>query len=194
MTRASRLSLRSQKQRPAKPREREGPPVARVGIFDFLGKYCVCGACGEPRAWKLFGKTKCQNMSCVNFDRDYLAKERETLEQRRIASVQSRPTTGSFDPGDNKLDLQYTNFLGVEGTYTGDKRTVWRTNDHISLLLCPTGRRVSFARSRIKNLSDLEQWVKNPPSGRERQVLNYHKKRQTTSPRYEQLRKKYPDY
>lgn len=164
-----------------------------MGLLDFLGKYCVCESCGQPRAWKLFGKIKCQNMSCRNFDREYAAKERSSLEARRAASVQSRPRDGRFDPGENKIDLQYTNYLGVEGTYTGDRRTIWRTNEHLSLQLCPTGRRVSFARARLKNLGEVEQWLRPRPTPRERQVLNYHKKRGTTSPLFEQIRKKFPE-
>jgi hypothetical protein len=165
-----------------------------VGLFDFLGKYCTCQACGQPRAWKHFGKTKCQNMNCIHFDRDYAAKDRATLEQRRAASIQSRPREGNFDPGEDKIELRYANFLGVEGTYTGDRRTVSRTHEHISLKVCPTGKRVSFARARILNLSEVEQWVRETPSARERQVLNYHRKKGTVSPLYERIRKKYPDF
>lgn len=165
-----------------------------MGIFDFLGKYGKCTACGQRRAWTLFGKIKCQNMSCVHFDRDFADKEKALLEKRRAESAQSRPREGNFDPGENKIDVRYTNYLGVEGTYSGDRRTIWRTNEHISLLLCPTGRRVSFARGRIQNLSDVEPWIHPTPTARERQVLNYHKKKGTSSALFEQIRKKYPDY
>ena len=165
-----------------------------MGILDFLGKYCTCKACGQPRAWSLLGKIKCQNASCAHFDRDFAYRERATLEKRRTESEQSRPRTGNFDPGENKIDLRYTNYLGVEGTYTGDRRTIWRTNEHISLRLCPTGKRVSFARGRVLNLNDVEQWTQAAPNAREKQVLNYHKKRGTSSALFEQIRKKYPDY
>lgn len=165
-----------------------------MGIFDFLGKYCTCKACGQRRAWSLFGKIKCQNTSCVHFDRDFAERERSTLEKRRAESAQSRPRDGHFDPGEYKIDVRYTNYLGVEGTYSGDRRTIWRTNEHISLLLCPTGRRVSFARARILNLNDVEQGTPAGPTAREKQVLNYHKTKGTSSALFEEIRKKYPDY
>jgi hypothetical protein len=139
------------------------------------------------------GKIKCQNASCVNFDRDYAERERATLAKLRSESEQSRPREGNFDPGENKIDLRYTNYLGVEGTYTGDRRTVRLSNEHLSLQLCPTGKRVSFARGRVLNLDEVQQWLKPEPTPRERNVLNYHKKRGTSSALYEQIRKKYPD-
>jgi len=165
-----------------------------VGILDFLGKYCSCKACGQPRAWSVLGKIKCQNASCVHFDRDFANRERSTLEARRTESERSRPREGNFDAGENNIDVRYTNYLGVEGTYTGDRRTIWRTNEHISLRLCPTGKRVSFARGRVLNLSDVESWTQATPTAREKQILNYHKKKGTASALFDQIRKKYPDY
>ena len=165
-----------------------------MGILDFLGKYSTCKACGQRRAWSVLGKIKCQNMSCVHFDREFADRERSTLEKRRTESAQSRPREGNFDPGEYKIDVRYTNYLGVEGASSGGRRTIWRTKGPFSLLLCPTGRRVSFARARILNLNDLEQGTPAGPTAREKQVLNYHKSKGTSSALFEEIRKKYPDY
>ena len=165
-----------------------------MGFFDFLGKPCVCRDCGQTGALRVLGKIKCRNMACSHFDRDYAARADAELEKRRQSAAQSRPRNGNFDPADNRLEIRYQNFLGVEGTYVGDRRTLLRTNNHFSLLLAPTGRRVSFARDRIRNLHDIEQWIADMPSPRERHVLNYHRKKGTTSPLFERLRQKYPNF
>jgi hypothetical protein len=168
-----------------------------MGIFDFLGKRCSCPACGRPFAWRLFGKVKCRHPGCARFDREYAEKVAPELAKLRAASLQSRPREGKFDPGENSVAIQYTNYLDVDGTYTGDRRTVKRSNEHISIRLAPTGERVTFARARIQNLGEVEQWIqadRPSPSVRERGILNYHKKKGTTSPLYEQIRQKYPDF
>jgi hypothetical protein len=165
-----------------------------MGIFDFLGKTCVSDACGKTFAFKVLGKVKCRNMGCVNFDADYAARAEADLEKRRKASAESRPRSGNFDPGENRLEIRYRNFLDVEGTYTGDRRTLWLTNNHFSLLLVPTGKRVSFSQDSIRNLGEVEQWLVEIPTPRERQVLNYHRKKGTTSPLFEKLRQRYPKY
>jgi hypothetical protein len=165
-----------------------------VAFLDFLGKPCVCSSCGETGALKVLGKVKCRNMSCTHFDPEYAARAEADLERRRKASAESRPCSGNFDPGENRLEIRYVNFLGVEGTYAGDRRTLWRTNNHFSLLLAPTGRRVSFVRDRIRNLGEVEQWLVEMPTPRERHVLDYHRKKGSTSSLFQKLRQKYPSY
>ena len=76
-----------------------------------------------------------------------------------------------------------------------------RKRNHISAKVAPKGRRISLARDRILNLNEVEaafpQRVaarQDWPTPLERQVLNYHKKHHSTSPRYEGIRAKYPNW
>ena len=166
-----------------------------MGIFDFLGKYCVCDGVRPASASRFFGKVKCQKRGLRSFRRGLCRPCQSRLEKRRKASAQSRPRSGNFDPGENRLEVRYRIFSVWRETYAGDRRTLWRTNDHFSLLLVPTGRRVSFARDRIRNLGEVEQWLVAITRRRaERHVLNYHRKKGTTSPLFQKLRQKYPNY
>jgi hypothetical protein len=116
------------------------------------------------------------------------------------AGRQPRTLTGNFRPA-QALDIHYRNFQGVEKTFTADATTLRRKKNHIIAQVAPTGGKISLSRDRIQNLASVDAalpvgmrsgapW----PSARERQVLNYHKKYGTTSPLYEQIRSKYPDW
>ena len=82
-----------------------------------------------------------------------------------------------------------------------DSESLRRKRNHIVARVAPTGESISLSRDRIQNLANVEdalsQRVEETPHGptaRERQVLAYHKKYKTTSPLYERIRAKYPDW
>jgi hypothetical protein len=83
----------------------------------------------------------------------------------------------------------------------GDRESLRRKRNHIIARVAPTGERISLSRDRIQNLADVEdalsqrvEEVPHGPTARERQVLAYHKKYKTTSPLYEKIRAKYPNW
>jgi hypoxanthine phosphoribosyltransferase len=99
------------------------------------------------------------------------------------------------------LAIQYRNFQGEEKTFTADSETLRRKRNHVIARVAPTGRSISLSRDRIQNLEEVEQAVAKitesqppGPTARERQVLGYHKKHKSTSPLYEEIRAKYPDW
>lgn len=99
------------------------------------------------------------------------------------------------------IEIRYQNFKGENKTFTADAATLVRKKNHIAATIAPKGARVALNRSRIINLSEVESSFKQPvapnqdwPSPRERQVLNYHKKYKSTSPLYEKIRAKYPNW
>ena len=168
-----------------------------MGVLDFLWRPCVCPECRTPGATKRFGRVKCRNSSCPNYDYGYALSAPNTSSSPGSSSL-SRQFQGNFDPGSYRMEIRYRNFRGEEQSYTGDRRTLRRRGRHISICLAPTGRRASFALKWILSPSNAgdaaESTEQAAPTGPERRVLNYHKNHHTTSPLYESLRKKYPDY
>jgi hypothetical protein len=116
---------------------------------------------------------------------------------RRIAPV---PMEGNFRP-EHPVSIRYVNFVGQSRDFSAERDSLVRKRNHIVAQVAPTGRRITLARDRIQNLSDVEAHASQTvepgqdwPTGRERQILNFHKKHGTTSPRYEQVRAKYPKW
>jgi hypothetical protein len=67
--------------------------------------------------------------------------------------------------------------------------------------VAPKGQQITLSRDRIQNLQEVERQMPQRiepgqewPNKRERQVLNYHKKYKSTSPLYEKIRAKYPNW
>jgi hypothetical protein len=116
------------------------------------------------------------------------------------SSASSSRHGGSFSP-QRPIEIRYTNFRGESKRFTSDSATLVRHKTHISAQVAPSGERITLARSRINNLSEVEGSFPQPvapgqdwPSARERQVLNYHKKYGSSSPLYEKIRAKYPNW
>ncbi|HUJ39311.1 MAG TPA: hypothetical protein VLW54_02095 [Candidatus Acidoferrales bacterium] len=115
------------------------------------------------------------------------------------ASVDTSHLSGEFDPGEGRVEVHYRNSRGEEGRFEGDARTLRESGEHISLRLAPTGKRVAFAKKWVQNLSEVtghtDSALREPvPSSNESRVLRYHKRRGSTSPLYESLRQKYPNF
>jgi hypothetical protein len=97
--------------------------------------------------------------------------------------------------------IQYRNFQGQNKTFYADARSLHREKNHIAAKVAPKGKQITLSRDRIQNLQEVESQMpqrvaagQNWPTPRERQVLNYHKKHGTTSPLYEKIRAKYPNW
>jgi hypothetical protein len=112
------------------------------------------------------------------------------------------PRRSDYSP-ERPLAIRYCNFQGFEKTFTADKESVRRKGNHINARVAPTGERIALSRDRILNLAEVEQAFpqadaveppKPRPTARERQVLGFHKKYKSTSPLYEKIRAKYPEW
>lgn len=135
------------------------------------------------------GVVRCSNPSCKNYSGSAPTEVQSIF--RRF---------GSFSPK-RPIEIRYTNFRGEQKSFTSDAETLVRHKAHISAQVGPKGRRITLARARINNLSEVEaafpQRVapgQDWPTPKERQVLNYHKKYGSTSPLYEKIRAKYPNW
>jgi hypothetical protein len=166
-------------------------------LLDFLislfsgGDKIDCPNCGTAGARKTRdGTIRCKSQTCPNFDPSLALG-------RRIAPV---PTRGDFRP-EHPVSIRYVNFVGQSRDFSAERDSLVRKRNHIVAQVAPTGRRIALSRDRVQNLSEVEgnmpQRVapgQNWPTPRERQILGYHKKHGTTSPRCEQVRAKYPNW
>jgi hypothetical protein len=172
-----------------------------MGLLDFLtklfggGDKIECPNCGTAGARKTRDELiHCKNPSCKFFDAG-LAYGGPLV--RRYTTV---PTRGNFRP-ENPVSIRYVNFVGQDRDFSAERDSLVRKKNHIVAQVAPTGRKITLSRDRIQNLSDVEGNMPRRvepgqgwPTGRERQILTYHKKHGTTSPRYEQVRAKYPNW
>jgi hypothetical protein len=171
-----------------------------MGFLDFLislfgGGRIQCPSCGAQGAKKATDETiKCTNPSCPYFN--------SSLDRRGALPVAATtvPTRGDFHPV-RPVSIRYRNFQGQERTFSADADATVRKRNHLVATVTPTGRRIVLSRDRIVNLSQVENALpqrvepgQSWPSPRERQVLSYHKKHGTTSPLYEKIRAKYPNW
>jgi hypothetical protein len=165
-----------------------------MGFLDFLfgGKKCpLCGTRGARKSDVSDITVRCPNPQCRYFD---------PAPQTRAKSRAGMFRRSDFVP-EHPLEIRYRNFQGQEKTFTAEKSTIARKRNHILACVIPTGERITLSRDRILNLSEVENAVPQvaPPTtpvprGRDLQVLSYHKKHGTTSPLYERVRAKYPDW
>ena len=172
-----------------------------MGLLDFLtqlffrGDKIECPSCLTAGALQTAdGLVHCRNRICPNYDPGYVIGGRLV---RRLTTV---PTKGNFR-AEHPVSIRYINFAGQSRDFSAERDSLVRKKNHIVAAVTPTGRKIALSRDRIQNLSEVEGYMpkrvepgQSWPTGRERQILNYHKNHGTTSPRYQQLRAKYPNW
>lgn len=162
-----------------------------MSFLDIFFRKTKCPQCGTKGARIADGRTRCPNPSCQHFD--------GTLGRGGRPGGRGVPRRSDYSPA-RPLYIRYRNFQGQEKTFTADQDSLKRTRNHIIARVAPTGENISLSRDRIQNLSEVEQAVpqvsddRPRPTARERRVLTFHKNHKSTSPLYEQLRAKYPDW
>ena len=165
-----------------------------IGIGDLFGKKTVvCPDCRTRGALKTaLGRIRCRNRACSRYDE---AAAQEPLGASEGASPSRPVPQGVFDPGTHRIVVRYRNFRGDDTEYVGDGRTIRFRKAHVTLRVAPTGRRIALWQKFVQNLDDLKRAAPRAEATPvERQILGYHTKRRTTSPRFEALRRKYPHW
>jgi hypothetical protein len=172
-----------------------------MGLLDFLvnllsgGKRLQCPNCGADGAQRTReGKIRCPNHSCPNFD----ASLRPPGTPRQAGTTVR--TEGSFKPV-QPVTIRYRNFAGQDRNFVAEVDSLVRKGNHLVGRVAPTGGKIALARNRIQNLEEVESSLRPRvapgqawPTPRERQVLGYHKKHGTSSPLFEKIRAKYPNW
>ena len=164
-----------------------------MGQFDDGVK---CPKCGTWGAKKSLWKVKCVNPSCEKYDAEYAEGFRQSRVSGKPASEMFPHLKGEANPSNYSLQIHYQNFRGNEIIYSADPRTAYQQGEYVVVRLAPTSNRVSFKLDRIQNRSEVESVLSENlyPTGNERRVLHYHLKHGTSSPAFEELRQKYPNY
>jgi hypothetical protein len=175
-------------------------------FLDFLTGKIECPRCGTRGAKEINGQIHCPNSTCPYFSKTMgkgdAARLRASVTFSQRADV---PASSAIDqPAEvtaGSFVIHYRNFRGQEKTFVAQAASARRNMNHITVKVAPKGRRIALSRDRILNLNEVEaafpQRVapgQDWPTPLERQVLNYHIKRRSSSPRYESIRAKYPNW
>ena len=163
-----------------------------MAFLDWVTGKIACPRCGTQGAKEINGSVHCPNPTCEYFSTSVgkSSAAPPPLDFRQPAEVPA-----------GSIAIQYRNFQGQGKTFVAQIASARRTSNHISVKVAPKGARIFLSRDRIVNLNDVEaafaqrgrNW-QNVPTPRERQVLAYHQKRRSTSPLYQSIRAKYPDW
>jgi len=166
-----------------------------------------CPVCGTPGATKSGDQVRCLNPMCRNFMGAAVqppSTPSPPLQPQQTVPAQqpSRTPSQSFSRSSaGSISIQYKNFQGQSKTFAADAGSLRRKRNHIIARVAPSGKEIALSRDRIQNMSEVDAVLPARdrsgaprPNGKERQVLGYHKKYGTTSPLYEKIRAKYPDW
>jgi hypothetical protein len=175
-----------------------------MGFLDWIIGKIECPRCGTGGAKEIGGQIHCPNPTCT-----YFSKTMGKAGSGSDSITFSQPASRDSDslPGDSaslpagSFAIRYRNFRGQERSFVAEAASARRNKNHVSVKVAPQGVRIALSRDRIQNLGEVEaafpQRVdagQDWPTPRERQVMTYHKKRRTTSPLYESIRAKYPNW
>ena len=165
-----------------------------MSFLDWLTGKMDCPRCGTSGAKEINGSVHCPNPTCSNYSR--------TMGKRDVVPA---PEPGAFsqpvDVPSGSIAIQYLDFRGQARTFIAEAASTWRDKNHIKARVGRKRTLMVLSRDRIQNLTEVEGAIgqrvapgQEWPTPRERQVLNYHKKHGTTSPLYESIRAKYPNW
>ncbi len=162
-----------------------------MGFLDWLfGKECP--RCGTKGAKESGGRILCPNPTCAYHDASLSGG---------TAAKFAPPSSGGAFVSVRGLAIRYRTAQGEEKTFDADPSSGEWCKNHLRVKVAPKGIRLTLFRDRILNLSEIESAfptrvapVQEGPSRVERRILNFHRRRGSTSPRYEALRAKYPNW
>jgi hypothetical protein len=166
-----------------------------MAFLDFLSGKIKCPNCGTEGARKSGDGYKCTNPRCQWFDSG-VAPSESSHQVMTPGGMSVNFTSGST------IAIRYRNFKGEEKTFNVDRESAVRVKNHWSVKTASGGvNAIALSRDRIQNLNEVEAALPQRlapgqayPTPRERQVLGFHKKYKTTSPLYEKIRAKYPNW
>jgi len=177
-----------------------------MAFLDFLTGKIECPRCGTRGAKEINGQIHCPNPTCPYFSKT-MGKGDANSQRPSITIGQPADVDTGYSAGPpmqvtaGTVAIHYRDFRGRERTFVGQAESAHRGKNHISVKVAPKGVRIVLSRDRILNLTEVEaafpQRVapgQDWPTPRERQVMTYHKKRRSTSPLYESIRARYPNW
>jgi hypothetical protein len=185
-----------------------------MGFLDWLTGKIECPRCGTGGAREVNGQILCTNPTCA-----YFSKGTNQNSANPGQTPESFVEPVSVPPG--SVAIQYVDFRGKPRTFVAEAASARRVKNHLSVKVGTNTRRkvtvrnpqtgepmkvfkevrIVLSRDRIRNLAEIEGAIPQRiqpgqawPTPRQRQVLTYHQKHQSTSPLYESIREKYPNW
>lgn len=167
-----------------------------MGLFS--SENIPCPNCGHPGASKSLWTVRCGNRLCPDFDPALLSAPGP----HRPASppphelIQSNQTATEAPAQTSGLVLRYRNHKSEQKSFSLHPETLRRRGEHVSACDLETYERLSFARKRIENLSEIDRVLSlyPEPTPHERQILKYYEQQGEASPAYEEIKRKYPHF
>jgi len=162
-----------------------------MSILDWLTGKMACPRCGTRGAKEINGQIHCPNPGCPYFSTQVAKK----------GTARPPAFDEPVDVPAGSVAIQYRNYRGQGKTFVAEIASARRHRNHLGVNVEPQGARIFLSRDRIANLPEVEAALpdfatsgQSVPSSSERKVLTYHQKRGSTSPLYQRLRAKYPDW
>ena len=169
-------------------------------MLEFLWRWGKCPECGgEGARLALWGAAKCRKTACRRFDADTSQLPMPPPPPPPEATTEI-PTKGSFRPT-NPVTVQYKNFEEQERAYVFEKSSLRLRGKYLVGQAAPTGKCISLNKDRVRNPSVLQGLAAESGDADalwrslsvvERQIVGYHRLNKKTSPRYEDILRKYP--
>ena len=163
-----------------------------MGLFHKLfGLPTKCPACGHDGARESFSGTQCVSPECIHYDGAYA---QEAVRGGIVHWSVLPPVT--FD---SPIDVEYVNAQDESKTFTADRTSFRVRGRHLSVRVAPSGRRIALLLDRSQNLDQRRPAIPSGdgtggPTPREAYVINFHRRRGSTSPLYQSLCAKYPEF
>ena len=177
-----------------------------MGFLDWITGKVECPRCGTGGAKKINGKIYCTNPTCSNFSKS-MGKGETTSASVSITLTQTCTSTADSFAGSTafvppgSFAIRYRDFRGKSRTFVALVASAQRKKNHIRVVVAPKGARIVLSRERVLNLDEVDAAFaqriepgQDWPTPRERHVMTYHKKRHSTSPLYESIRSRYPNW
>jgi hypothetical protein len=169
-----------------------------MAFLDWLTGKIECPRCGTRGAKEIKGRIHCPNPTCTYYSKTM--GKRDADPARNSITFSQQPDVPAEVPA-GSFAIQYRNFRGQGKTFVAEAASARCAKNHVSVKVAPQGARISLSRDRIVNLTEVDAALPqrlapglDEPTPRERQVMTYHKNRRSTSPLFERIRAKYPDW
>ncbi len=170
-----------------------------MSLLDWVTGKINCPRCGTSGAKEINGVIHCPNPTCGYFSKTMGKSDAAAPAPSITVGQSSEAFAGPVPAG--SFAIRYRNFRGQEKSFVAEAASAFRLKNHVNVKVAPKGVRITLSRDRILNLNEVEAAFPQRvapgqawPSASERRVLDYHKARRSTSPYFEKVRAKYPDW
>ena len=165
-----------------------------MGLFSkILGLSIRCPDCGAAGARDSLAGVRCPNPDCRNYRSEPArgkTKRRNLITGEAVADLNLPPADFS-----NPVQIQYLNFKNEQKTFSADPASLRIVRNHLRARVAPEGVTITLNLDRIANkdsfLPQIREMESRQPTRKEKYIMRYHARHNSTSPLNEAIRKKY---